>query len=224
MIETEDGSHTLKDDELDETYHSVHGAIQESNHVFIKNGLRYYIEKTKPKSIRILEVGFGTGLNALITCLDSASKHLDIKYDAVEAFPLSSELTDKLNYPDCLKMPEAQEILSKMHEAPWNEIMSVNKYFTLYKINQTIQSLVLEGECYDIVYFDAFAPSKQPEIWNFKILSPVIRAIKREGILVTYCARGQFKRDLKTLDMDVKSLPGPPGKLEMVQATRHIFK
>ena len=220
LIETEDGSHTLKDDELDETYHSVHGAIQESNHIFIKNGIDCYIEKLKPKSIRILEVGFGTGLNALLTCLDPKSRHLPIKYDAVEAFPLSPELTDQLNYPDCLKMSEAREMLSEMHKAPWNEIMSLNKYFTLHKINRTIQSMVLEEDCYDIVYFDAFAPSKQPEIWEFKILSPVIRAIKWEGILVTYCARGQFK----TLGMEVKSLPGPPGKLEMVQATRHIFK
>lgn len=223
LIKTEDGSHTLRDDELNETYHSIHGAIQESNHIYIKNGLHYYFEKVRPESIRILEVGFGTGLNALLACLDNKTNGLTILYDAVEAFPLSRELTDQLNFPDCLGIPEAQAILKRIHKAAWGEITSINQRFILQKINKTIQSLVLEEECYDIVYFDAFAPSKQPEIWNFKILSPVIRAIKSEGILVTYCARGQFKRDLKTLDMEVKSPSGPPGKLEMVRATRHIF-
>lgn len=223
LIETEDGSNTLRDDQLDETYHSVHGAIQESNHIFIKNGLRCYLEKVEPGSIRILEVGFGTGLNALLTCLDDTNRS-PILYDAVEAFPLAQELADQLNYPQCLGMPSAQGILRSLHQAPWDEITKINQDFTLHKKHKSIQSLALEDECYNIVYFDAFAPSKQPEIWDIKILSPVIRAIKPDGILVTYCARGQFKRDLKTLGMEVESLPGPPGKLEMVRATRHIFK
>ena len=121
-------------------------------------------------------------------------------------------------------MPAAESMLRSMHEAPWDEITAIDQNFTIHKINKPIQALKLEHQYYDIIYFDAFAPSKQPEIWNLKVLSPVIRAIKSEGVLVTYCSSGQFKRDLKTLDMEVISLPGPPGKLEMVRATRHIFK
>lgn len=224
LIETADGSHTIKNEELNETYHSIHGAIQESNHVFIKNGLHYYIEQMQPKAISILEVGFGTGLNALLTCLDPKTSGIAITYDAVEAFPLPIDVTEQLNYPSCLGKPEAQTLMNRMHETPWNKKSRLTRDFILHKINSELQSLAMEDESYDIVYFDAFAPSKQPELWKLEVLSPVIWAIKEGGILVTYCARGQFKRDLKSLNMDVKSLSGPPGKLEMVRATCHNFK
>ncbi len=224
LIVTEDGSHTLRNDKLNETYHSVHGAIQESNHVYIKNGLHFYVEQLLPQSLKILEVGFGTGLNALLTCLDQKAKQIPIIYHAVEAFPISMEIVSQLNYPSCLGQRESLRLMLNLHEALWNESTSIRSNFDIHKFHERIETLILERESYDLVYFDAFAPAKQPDVWNFKVLSHVIRAIKPGGVLVTYCARGQFKRDLKSLGMKVNSLPGPPGKLEMVQAIRHIFK
>lgn len=224
LLVTADGSHTIKDEGLNETYHSVHGAIQESNHVYIKNGLHYLIENRHQSSIRILEVGFGTGLNALLTALDTNSGGVDKSYDAIENLPLPEKLSDQLNYPEYLGGQETKVLLKSLHAAPWGIPIAITPRFTLNKICEDIQQHDLKEACYDLVYYDAFAPSKQPDIWHLSVLSTVIRAISDKGILVTYCARGQFKRDLQSLAMTVESLPGPAGKWEMVRATRHIFK
>lgn len=223
LLHTEDGSHTIRNIELNETYHSIHGAIQESNHVFITHGLDY-VAKSNPKSFKILEVGFGTGLNALLSALDKNSRGIPKIYDAIDAFPLSEELTDQLNYPEYMDDPNAKDLLKSLHSSPWGHSIPITSDFTLKKIKGNIQSVALPKADYDLIYYDAFAPSKQPEVWDRAVLSNVIRAMKNGGILVTYCAKGQFKRDLKSLSMTVESLPGPIGKLEMVRATCHIFK
>ncbi|MEP2670542.1 MAG: tRNA (5-methylaminomethyl-2-thiouridine)(34)-methyltransferase MnmD [Cyclobacteriaceae bacterium] len=219
LINTSDGSHTIKHHGLNETYHSTHGAIQESRHVYIEQGLHYYINQRHPKSIRILEIGFGTGLNALLTMIDDGAREIKKAYHTVEAFPLTDDILNQLNYPDQLGK-EAQLGFSKLHKAPWNEDIEAGKNFTIHKINADIRSLKLSGEPYDLIYFDAFAPKIQPEIWGKSVLTTVIGVMSKEGILVTYCASGQFKRDLKSLNMQVEEVSGPPGKRVMTRAHR----
>lgn len=220
LLKTSDGSHTIRHLELNETYHSIHGAVQESKHVFIQNGLHFYIEKHKPSCLKILEVGFGTGLNAFLTMIDEKSHGISIMYDAVEAFPLPGEMAIELNYPDFVETSNAASIFSALHKAAWNETSSMSTDFTLRKMHNSVQATMLEKSTYDIVYFDAFAPKTQPDMWSASVLSNVIWAIKTGGVLVTYCASGQFKRDLKSLQVEIEVLPGPPGKKEMVRASR----
>lgn len=204
IIVTSDGSNSLLNTELDETYHSRHGAVQESVHVFINNGL----DKIQGNEISILEIGFGTGLNALLTALSDKK----ISYTSLEAFPLDKEVFDSLNY-------EPKNLLQQLHSAVWDEWVQVNPNFTLKKIHTTLQEVSLTDK-YDLIYFDAFAPSKQPEMWELPILKKVCDTLTPGGIFVTYCAKGQLKRDLKSLGMEVETLPGPPGKKEMVRGTK----
>ncbi len=215
---TADGSHTLIHEGLDETYHSIHGAIQESTHVFIQNGLHYALERFNLNEIKILEIGFGTGLNALLTLLDPEAKALPVFYDTIEAFPLKMELVHQLNYPYILGQEDIKEKFIEMHLAPWDQTYSLTGNFTIRKVQAELQRATLTNNNYDIVYFDAFAPSKQPELWRFEILEKVVKALKHQGIFVTYSAKGQLKRDLKSLGLQVEILKGPPGKLQMIRA------
>lgn len=220
LLSTSDGSHTIKNLEFNETYHSIHGAIQESNHVFIRNGLHYMLENHQPEEIRILEVGFGTGLNALLTFLDKKRNHLPVVYDGVEAFPLSMDLVGQLNYPNCLEDSEGSSFFLKMHEAKWNEPISITQNFTICKVHSDIQKTTLKKRHYNIVYFDAFAPKTQPELWDINALRPIVESLQKGGVFVTYSAMGQLKRDLMTLGLLVETLKGPPGKAQMVRASR----
>jgi tRNA U34 5-methylaminomethyl-2-thiouridine-forming methyltransferase MnmC len=204
LIVTSDGSHSLLNTELDETYHSRHGAVQESLHVFIRNGL----EKIHKRPVNVFEVGFGTGLNALLTAIT----RIKVNYTSIEAFPLEAAVYNSLNY-------SPKELLIKLHEAPWDASMPIDANFTLKKIHNTLEQVSLPDE-YDIIYFDAFAPSKQPEMWELPMLAKVCDALGTGGLFVTYCAKGQLKRDLKTLGLEVETLPGPPGKKEMVRGTK----
>jgi tRNA U34 5-methylaminomethyl-2-thiouridine-forming methyltransferase MnmC len=213
IIRTGDGSLSLLNVALNETYHSRHGAVQESMHVFIKQGLAPLIEK-KPKSIEILEIGFGTGLNALLTAAEAIRHHQRVMYTALETFPLKEEWWQALNYPD------PHSLLSKLHSAPWNQSEEIHPVFRLQKVNRSLQMAVLPAATYDLTYFDAFAPGKQPEMWELPMLQKVAAAMKPGGVLVTYCAKGQLKRDLKSLGLIVEALPGPPGKREMIRATK----
>lgn len=215
LITTHDGSHTLLNTALNETYHSVHGALQESKHVFIQHGLDF-ISKDK-LAIHILEVGFGTGLNALLTMQRANAENLLVYYTTLEAFPVEEDIWTKLNYVDSA---EAKEQFEKLHRAKWNEAENVSSNFVLRKLHTTLQQVELESSHYDLIYFDAFAPSKQPEMWEIRMLKKVVNAIKPVGVFVTYCAKGQLKRDLQSLHMEVESLPGPPGKREMVRAKK----
>lgn len=219
IINTSDGSHTIRHTELNETYHSTHGAIQESKHVYIQQGLYYFIGHHQPKSIRILEIGFGTGLNALLTMIDNRARKIKKVYHTVEAFPLSDDILSQLNYPDQLGK-EALLSFSKLHKAAWDEEVEAGDNFIIRKIHADIRSYELDLGTYDLVYFDAFAPKIQPELWEKPVLANVIRVMSNESILVTYCASGQFKRDLKNLNMNIEEVPGPPGKRMMTRAHR----
>jgi tRNA U34 5-methylaminomethyl-2-thiouridine-forming methyltransferase MnmC len=217
LITTSDGSHSLYVAELNENYHSTHGALQESLHVFITHGLDY---RPDLSSVRILEVGLGTGLNALLTVRAAVDAGKAIDYVAVEAFPLPDAITSRLNYPALLGDPRASEWFESIHSAPWHQQTDIAGNFKLTKLQSKLQDVTLQGNFFDVVYFDAFAPQKQPEMWTTDVFKKVYDAVNEGGCLVTYCAKGQVKRDLRSVGFQVESLPGPKGKREMIRAIR----
>ena len=216
---TEDGSHTIYIPELDETYHSTHGAIRESTYVFIEQGLKYVAGRGSVEKIRIFEVGFGTGLNALLSALYTKKKRISMEYESIEAFPLNRSEVQKLNYAGLIKQFRSKEIFQKIHESPWGKWIDISSGFQLRKINLKLQDYKVK-EQFDLCFFDAFAPSKQPEMWTKEILEKMYALLTTNGVLVTYCAKGQLKRDLKSMGFEVETLPGPPGKFEMVRAIK----
>jgi tRNA U34 5-methylaminomethyl-2-thiouridine-forming methyltransferase MnmC len=220
IIQTEDGSSSLLNVDLNETYHSIHGAIQESQHVFIESGLNYLLQCSRTKSISILEIGFGTGLNALLTALASEKLNLKIDYETIEAFPLPQETIELLNYPSQLNSEEAVSIFKRLHQTEWDKPQTISPNFNLLKREEKMQEADLAKEKFDLVYFDAFAPNKQPEMWERSVLQKVTDSMKNKSILVTYSAKGQLKRDLISLGLSVEKIPGPSGKREMIRATK----
>jgi tRNA U34 5-methylaminomethyl-2-thiouridine-forming methyltransferase MnmC len=220
ILSTADGSTTLLNQSLNETYHSIHGAIQESQHVFIESGLKYLLQHSQAKKISILEIGFGTGLNALLTLLATKDLSIKIYYEGIEAFPLPMETVTLLNYPDLLKSKESKIVFNSLHQAHWNQTQMITPNFHLRKCNIKIQEVDFEKEKVDLIYFDAFAPSKQPEMWERSILQKVTEAMKPQGIFVTYSAKGQLKRDLVSLGLSVEKIAGPLGKREMIRASK----
>lgn len=215
LILTKDGSSSIYLPDLNEHYHSSHGALQEALHVFIRNGL----DQIKSDEIRIFELGFGTGLNALLTFDRALSENKKVKYTGIEAFPIEMELISALNYPDLINSNLVQLFL-QMHTSPWDQEVELDSYFTLKKIHAKIQSYAIEENEFDLIYFDAFGFRAQSEMWEASVLSKMFRSLKPGGIMVTYAARGQFKRDLKAIGFEVVSLPGPPGKREMTKAVK----
>lgn len=217
LIETEDGSHSLYVPELNETYHSFHGACHESRHVFINQGLRYWCRQYPGKPVAILEVGFGTGLNVLLTAMEMAHIKQPVSMTTLEPNPLPAEIIAQLNYG---KLTGNQTgLFQGIHTAPWEQPVPVVAGFTLTKLSQKLEDFTGEAS-FDVIYFDAFAPGKQPGLWTFDVLQKVYNRLHTNGILITYCAKGQFKRDLKAIGFEVDTLQGPPGKKEMVRATR----
>lgn len=215
IITTNDGSHSLLNEQLNETYHSRHGAVQESLYVFIKHGLDF-VSQSK-KEIKILEIGFGTGLNALLTAQSAKANNLNVHYTSLEAFPVEENIWSKLNYVDS---PEATTLFEKLHRAKWNEEELITPNFKLTKLETTLQSVQLKPTHFDLIYFDAFAPNKQPEMWEQPILKKISDAMNAGGVFVTYCAKGQLKRDLQQVGLTVETLSGPPGKREMVRGVK----
>jgi tRNA U34 5-methylaminomethyl-2-thiouridine-forming methyltransferase MnmC len=220
IVPTSDGSTTLLNQHLNETYHSIHGAIQESRHVFIEAGLNGLLQCAQAKNISILEVGFGTGLNALLTALATNKLDIKIEYEAVEAFALPMKMVALLNYPEILNSEDSRTIFNKLHQCEWNKRQTISSNFILRKLDSKIQDVCFEKEKFDLVYFDAFAPSKQPEMWEKSILQKVTAAMKPQAIFVTYSATGQLKRDLVSLGLSVEKIPGPLGKREMIRAVK----
>ncbi|MEO7175000.1 MAG: tRNA (5-methylaminomethyl-2-thiouridine)(34)-methyltransferase MnmD [Saprospiraceae bacterium] len=215
---TADGSHSLVSDQFAETYHSRHGAIQESRHVFIKEGLhRCQLDK----EIHILELGFGTGLNALLTLVESIANDISIRYSTYELYPVPISTAFTLNYVEQMGLDSNtfQPLFEQMHNCAWSEWIAINPNFRFEKIQADIKSLNVEDE-YSLVYFDAFAPSTQPELWQEALLKSVFRSMKSGGILSTYCAQGAFKRTLRSVGFEVEELDGPPGKRQMTLAIK----
>jgi tRNA U34 5-methylaminomethyl-2-thiouridine-forming methyltransferase MnmC len=215
IITTSDGSHSVRNTDLDETYHSVHGAVQESMHVFITNGLEYFTFNRRASNASILEIGFGTGLNALLTWRYGRQNSLQIRYTSLEPFPLPREVWSKLNYD----IGRAGGDLNILHKSDWNSEILLAPGFTLQKISKQLQDVALTDQ-YDVIFFDAFAPGVQPELWVYESLKKVITPLRAGGVFVTYSAKGQLKRDLKALGLHVETLAGPPGKNEMVRGVK----
>jgi tRNA U34 5-methylaminomethyl-2-thiouridine-forming methyltransferase MnmC len=201
---------------MNETYHSRHGAVQESDYVFIDKGLNFLTTRNELASVSILEVGFGTGLNAWLSLRWAMEKKVLIHYHTLETFLVPEEIWKSLNYSDLRDAAEFQ----MLHQSTWQEWNELNPFFRVYKENKSLQSVSFEPSGFDLIYFDAFAPNKQPEMWAYPMLEKVVAAMKWGAVFVTYCAKGQLKRDLKKLGLQVESLPGPPGKREMVRAIK----
>ncbi len=203
--------------ELDEQYHSKHGAINEAIHVFIKMGLHHYANVSGDKNITILEIGFGTGLNAFLTLLESEKEKLNIQYTGVDAYPVTIAETSQLNYP---KELEASQVdFDKMHLVPWEEMSSITPYFSLKKEQKQFSDITSEG-VFNIIYFDAFGSRVHPEMWGEEAFSTMFTALKENGVLVTYAAKGSARRAMQAVGFIVERLPGPPGKREMLRATK----
>jgi tRNA U34 5-methylaminomethyl-2-thiouridine-forming methyltransferase MnmC len=220
IIETEDGSNSLFVPELNETYHSFHGAVSESEYVFIKMGLHYQLQYQPDETINVLEVGFGTGLNALLTLRESLEIQNTIEYTSLEPYPLDMSIVRELNYHKVLKDARLERLFTEIHTCCWDEPVPVTATFILDKQRKKLEDFSAPEELYNLVYFDAFAPSKQAELWMPELLKKVYDMMEPKGVLVTYCAKGQFKRDLKEVGFMVETLPGPPGKKEMVRAVK----
>lgn len=216
LRKTADGSNTLYVPELDEHYHSFHGALQEAQHVFIKNGLL----NQEKKSIRILEVGFGTGLNALLTACEAVRSTYTIDYIGVEAYPVKTELMRKMDYGSLITDDNIALFLEQIIFAEWGQCNKIHSKFKLTKLEQRIEDTECDKK-FDLIYFDAFGPCAQAEMWDISILKKMHSFLNLNGELVTYCAKGQFKRDLKSAGFEVFNLPGPPGKREMVRAQKN---
>ena len=213
IIQTEDGSTTIHLEEWNESYHSKHGAIQEAKHVFIKNGLSLF----KNKSIAILEIGFGTGLNAFITFLEATDMEQKINYVGVEAYPVAPEEILSMNYVAELGAENQLAIFETMHKSNWNEKVVLSNDFSLTKRKQFFQDIDDVAQ-FDLIYFDAFGYRVQPELWSTEIFKKMYDALKENGVLVTYAARGVVKRSMIEVGFRVEKLEGPPGKREMFRA------
>jgi tRNA U34 5-methylaminomethyl-2-thiouridine-forming methyltransferase MnmC len=222
IIKTADGSHSIYVKELNEHYHSVHGAIQESKHVFIDAGFQYMASTllTSSATLNILEIGLGTGLNALLTFIEAKKNSTPIHYTAIEAYPISAELATHLNYIELLNEQNYQSVFNEMHCCEWNKNSALSGQFNFCKIKNALQQISFE-DTYQLIYFDAFGPPVQPEMWTEAIFAKLYVATKPGGCLVTYCAKGEVKRTLKKVGYTVESLKGPPGKREMVRALRN---
>lgn len=211
IITTGDGSQTLYRRDLDEIYHSTHGAIQESKHIFIDSALSAH---PPLPLINILEIGFGTGLNAVLT-MEYASKHSQpIHYHTIEKHPLPPSITNKLSYGKQLSL---ESEYTAIHKSPWNKSIELSPYFSIHKTDKAFDDVELEDNRYHIIYFDAFAPEYSPELWTIPVFQHLHNALVAGGILITYCAKGEVQRNLKASGYTVHKLPGPKGKREIVK-------
>ncbi|MDD4971813.1 MAG: tRNA (5-methylaminomethyl-2-thiouridine)(34)-methyltransferase MnmD [Paludibacter sp.] len=211
---TEDGSHTLFVPEIDECYHSSHGAIQESRHIFIEAGLK----QCPKQEMRVLEIGFGTGLNAFLTLLEAEGSGKQIQYTTLEKYPVEIEKAIQLNYSDEIA-PDKKQIFEQLHTSPWNEEIQLTPFFTLKKIEVDFTDAVFDAQ-FDVVYFDAFSPEKQPEMWSKELFEMIFSHCNPGAILTTYCAKGMVRRALQDAGFKVERLPGPPGKREILRGLR----
>lgn len=216
IVKTKDESSTLFVPELNQHYHSVHGAIQESQHVFIDAGFNF---KSESKDLKIFEVGFGTGLNSFMTSTVSKEKKVDCEYWAIEKYPLSEIEFPLLNYPNLLNTDSDSLNFDLLHTSTWEELNRINEYFQLKKLRGDLKSIELPLNYFDIIYFDAFAPSSQADLWTIEIFEKMFSCLKNEGVLVTYCVKGDVRRNMKAAGFKVDKIPGPLGKREMARAT-----
>ena len=214
---TEDGSHSICVPDLNVSYHSKHGALQESQHIYIGAGLMYLAGIKR--NISVLEVGFGTGLNALLTLIEAEKNDLQILYDVVELYPLDRPFIASLNYLPLLGAPQLIREFSLMHDCEWHKSVKISDHFNIKKIKDDIRHVELSG-LYDIIYFDAFHPAAQPELWTTNIFENMHALMNRGGVLVTYCSKGIVRKAMMDAGFRVNKLEGPKGKREIVRAMK----
>jgi len=214
LVVTADGSHSLFVEEPGEHYHSVNGAIQESRHIFIENALK----QMQKNDIRVLEIGFGTGLNAFLTLLEAEKTNKNIHYTTIELYPLSEGTACALNYPEILNI-EKRKDFERLHLAVWNKAEKFSGNFTLYKVYADCTKYEF-SEQYDVIYFDAFSPEKQPEMWSEAVFGKLYNAAAPGAVLTTYSAKGAVRRAMRQAGFVVERLPGPPGKREILRAVK----
>lgn len=223
LLLTDDGSHTLLNPELQVTYHSKFGALQEAFTVYVNAGLRFLMQKLVGESpqLSILEIGFGSGLNAFMSYLQTLSQpEITLKYTGVEGFPLDMDTVNQLNYPQTLQAEEFAQAFIDMHQLPENEWHNISPNFVFRKIVTDFMALDLGSQRFDLIFFDAFAPTAQPELWNEAMMRRMFDLLRPNGVLTTYCAKGDFKRLLSHIGFIVEALPGPKGKREMTRAIK----
>jgi len=214
IVKTSDGSHTIFVPELNEHYHSIHGAVQESEHIFIKAGF----ESCSANPLNIFEAGFGTGLNALLTAVKAVKENREVFYTSIEKYPVGSDLIELLNHYE-FAGPNGKRIFELIQSSPWEQMNCICSNFNLKKTNGDLADY-LPAYPVDLVYFDAFGPDKQPSMWTIEIFKRISSAMRSGGILVTYSSKGEVKRNLREVGIEVKLLPGPPGKREMISAKK----
>ena len=226
IIRTADGSDTLFRPDLNQHYHSTYGAVQESQHIFIENGFLYAIEyfhpgfRDKIAELRILEVGFGTGLNALLTQTEAEKHGLKVYYTAIEAFPLEENYWRALNYPCLSGSVDYSKFFAKLHLATWNKEVEISPHFILKKIYGNLEGYAPGPGLFDLIYFDAFGPDAQPELWTEQVFRYLWNGLSPGGILVTYSVKGTVVRALHSSGFIIEKLPGPPGKRHVLRAVR----
>ena len=215
VVKTSDGSTTIHLPDWNENYHSIHGAIQESNHVFIDKGFSVV---SKPE-VSILEIGFGTGLNCFLTLLAAEKRKISVNYVGVEAYPVTEEEAGQLNYVSELNVAEKKAVFNQLHHVSWEESHEVLTGFFLEKRKQFFKDITAQNQ-FDLVYFDAFGAAHQPELWSVAIFRIMFEAMQENGVLVTYCAKGSVRRAMQEVGFTVERLDGPPGKREMLRAVK----
>ena len=217
IIITKDGSKTIRLEDWNEHYHSTHGAIQEAMHVYIQAGLDHYKELNSSVAFTVLEAGFGTGLNALLSCLWARKNKVQLDYIALEAYPISETEIGALDYSKVLEEENAESVYEQLHQAKWEDWVEISESFRLEKQQGLFSDLNLKNVA-DVVFYDAFGPRVQPELWEMSVFERFYNALKPKGVLVTYSVKGTAKRALQAIGFEVDIIEGPPGKRHMMRA------
>jgi tRNA U34 5-methylaminomethyl-2-thiouridine-forming methyltransferase MnmC len=221
IIVTTDGSHSIAIPEMGVTYHSTHGAVQESMHVFIASGLRFMTGKAKePSPVSIFEMGFGTGLDALLTLIKAEKDHQPVYFETIEAFPLDVSITSQLNYCALLERPDFQPVFERLHNCEWNAVVEISPYFSIKKICTTLADYAPPANNFSVVYFDPFAPDIQPDLWTVVVFRKLYEQVQPGAVLTTYCSKSIVRRAMAEAGWKVEKIPGPPHKREIVRATK----
>ena len=215
IIQTKDGSHTLYSKQFDEIYHSRNGALAESQHIFIHSGL----DACQTNVINVFELGFGTGLNALLSWEYAETKNVRVDYHSIELYPVSEDLIRQINYPDLVGHKEK---FQRLHAADWNDRVILSENFTLHKIKGSVLEMQFPASTINVIFFDAFSPEKQPELWTVDVFTKMYDILAPNGILVTYCSKSYVRRNMQQAGFQIEKLPGPHGKRDMVRAIKGV--
>jgi tRNA U34 5-methylaminomethyl-2-thiouridine-forming methyltransferase MnmC len=223
IITTKDGSHSLFSEEYDEIYHSGNGAIQESQHVFMNSGFDYgvnfFLSPSRDENkLKIFEVGFGTGLNALLTIIASQKQGVSVYYETIEKYPVPLDVIKELNYTQLLENEKYRPPFHSMHLSTWNNEHAITPNFSFEKNHESLLNFQPAQQAFHVIYFDAFAPENQPEMWTVEVMKKLYQSLQPNGILVSYCSKSAFRKTLLEAGFEVEKLQGPPGKREMVRA------